>query len=344
MQKLLYRFSIASLVCIYLVIIAGSIVRMTGSGMGCPDWPKCFGYYIPPTDIETLIWTEGRDFEKGNIIILDESLWVATTSFTSGETFEAANWELYTKHDYAIFNPVHTWVEYINRLLGALAGVPVLCLFVLSLFYFKRNPKVTVMSFLGLLLLLFEAWLGKTVVDGNLIPHQITYHMFGAIALVAVFVYIIVELSKREFTFKPKRDKGIIILGSLSLVALSVQVYLGTSVRETVDTIGKVDLLAQPEWIEQLGSVFKFHRTFSLLVLGLVGWYALRVVNSRSVSTWPRVLLVTIVLEVLSGVGMAYLEMPQFLQPLHLFFALVDIGIILFILMDYLKKTEKVPL
>lgn len=344
MQKLLFRFSVVSLVCIYLVIIAGSIVRMTGSGMGCPDWPKCFGYYIPPTDVETLIWSEDHDFESGNMIIRDEVLWVATVSFTSGSEFQAENWAVYAKHDYAIFNPLHTWVEYINRLLGALCGVPVLGLFVLSLFYFKRNPKVTIIAFLGLLLLAFEAWLGKTVVDGNLIPHQITYHMFGAIGLVALFVYLIVELSKREFTFKPKRDKGIIVLGVLALSALSVQVYFGTSVRETVDTIGKMNLVAQPEWIEQLGLVFKVHRTFSLLVLGLVGWYAIRVIQSRSVSTWPRVLLVTIALEAISGAGMAYLGMPEILQPLHLFFALVDIGIILFILMDYLKKTEKLAL
>jgi cytochrome c oxidase assembly protein subunit 15 len=159
---------------------------------------------------------------------------------------------------------------------------------------------------------------------------------------VAVFVYIIVELSKRDFTFKPKRDKAIVLLGIFSLIALSVQVYLGTSVREIVDTVGKTELLAQSEWIEQLGAIFKVHRTFSLLVLGLVAWFSFRVINSRSVSTWPRVLLVTIVLEVLSGVGMAYLVMPQFLQPIHLFFALVDIGLILFIFMHYLKKTEKI--
>lgn len=344
MQRILYRLSIVSLVCTMLVMLAGSIVRMTGSGMGCPDWPQCFGYMIPPTDVETLLWSPNRNFDKGNIIIVDEALLVANADFTSGEAFQESNWEAYTKHDYAIFNPFHTWVEFINRLIGAFTGLPVLALALLSLSLLKKDLIIPILAWVGLFLLGFEAWLGKVVVDGNLVPHQITYHMFGAIGLVAVFTFLIVRLKPINLDFRTKRNKTTILIGSVGIVLLLVQIFLGTSVREEVDSIGKSNLMTGPDWIENLSLIFKFHRTYSLVVIGVLGWFAIRLIEANTISLGPRLLIVFLIGEVLVGMGLAYLEMPAGLQPVHLLFAVFDFSLAFFLLLYYYRKTSTIGL
>ena len=150
-----------SLILVYLVIAAGSIVRMTGSGMGCPDWPKCFGYWIPPTERTQLDWKPGHQYTKGQVIILNDELRVANGNFESSKTFSDRNWGFYTRHDYAIFDPYETWIEYLNRLLGVVAGLAVLIMTILSFWKWKKNISHTLVSILILLGMGFQALLGK---------------------------------------------------------------------------------------------------------------------------------------------------------------------------------------
>jgi cytochrome c oxidase assembly protein subunit 15 len=99
-------------------------------------------WVLYPTNRATrILFAAGKEYDKGQVIIKEEALLVAKNDFISKSSFDSNNWEKYTKHDYAIFNPIHTWVEYINRLLGALAGIACIITFILSFGYRKENKN-----------------------------------------------------------------------------------------------------------------------------------------------------------------------------------------------------------
>lgn len=314
MQQLMLKVSRWALALVFLVILAGSIVRMTGSGMGCPDWPKCFGHFIPPTHAEQLIWQPNTPFNKGQMIIVEEELLVARENFVSGNQFSTELWSVYDKHDYATFNPLHTWVEYINRLLGALSGIPVLLLFILSLIGIAKRPGIFVLSLFSLIALGFVAWLGKVVVDGNLIPHSITYHMFGAIAVVLPLLAIGFTLKKEPILAKiPANYKW---LATFVLLLSLIQIYLGTAVREQVDHLAL--LKARESWIDQLDIFFLIHRSFSIIILAANVWFILLAKRFGWKHVLFDLLAVLLAIEILAGVTLNYAGFPAAAQPVHL--------------------------
>lgn len=325
MKKWLIRLSRIEIVLIFLVIIAGSVVRMSGSGMGCPDWPKCFGHLIPPTERTQLDWAPETSYAKKQIIIVDEALYYAKEDFISDNEYKAENWEAYTKHDYAIFNPTHTWIEYINRLIGALSGLPMLLMLIISIFLFKENWRYSLLSLAGLFMLGFEAWLGKLVVDGNLIPGSITIHMIGALMIVAILLVLnaLVEKAKHEkLAYTPLFRN----LSVLALVFTLVQIGLGTQVRETVDTLQQAGL-PRSEWMDNMNLSFYIHRSFSILILGLNLWLW-RMNKSLGLGYWQwHYIMLVLGFEIAAGIILAYFDLPYFAQPLHLL-----LGAILFAL------------
>ena len=327
-----------ALVLVYLVIVAGALVRMTGSGMGCPDWPKCFGYYIPPTEEKELLYTIGKEYSKGQVIIKNEALLVAKDHFVAPTNFESTHWEKYTKHDYAIFNPFHTWVEYLNRLVGALAGIACIIALFFSFGYWKENKKLFSYSLLICFLMGFQAWLGKTVVDSVLNPYKITTHMLAALLIGAVQLYVIYSVQDTKRTKIVDTEFKWVLFVALGLTIL--QIIFGTQVRESVDTIVEAGL-PKEVWLQNPKGGFYTHRSFSILIVCANAFLFWRNRKLDLGFTKMNGVIALLCVEILSGIVMYYFNFPFGTQTIHVVIATILFGLQLYLILENSAKNTK---
>jgi cytochrome c oxidase assembly protein subunit 15 len=324
-----------AIISVYLIFLAGAIVRMTGSGMGCPDWPKCFGYYIPPTSEDQITWKPNTIYNEGFIIIKDEVLFVAEHDLKTESKFNQKNWSTYTKHDYNKFNKFHTWTEYINRLVSVLAGFVFLFLIYGAFKLRKTDKRIPLLAFGAFFLMLFEAWLGKTVVDTNLTPAIITVHMTIGLVIIALLLWLkfIVSKSKTIFTYNKLFNKLLII----SVIFSLIQIAMGTQVRQFIDEQVKLygfenknHSLMNPSF------KFYFHRSFTIaIVLVNLGMFYLNQIKNLGY-TLVNWIVFLIFLEAITGILMYYAEIPIGTQAIHLL-----AGALLFGLQFYLWLQNK---
>ena len=338
MESKFHKLTKLSLLLVYLVIIAGAFVRMTGSGMGCPDWPKCFGFYVPPTEVSQILFKENNDYSKGQMILYnEEELLVAKSDFTSDDFINLNNWEVYEKHDYVIFNPIHTWIEYINRLIGAISGIPILIFTIISIIYFKKFRHLTLISIITLIAMGFQAWLGKTVVDSNLAAYKITLHMLMALFIVALLIYL-VYYGGKSFIKTNKTFKYLILFG---LFLTLIQIVLGTQVRQIVDEQAKLFAYDKSMWLNDIPFVYEYHRTFSILVISIN--MALFLINKKLQlgNNYINYVMLLIVLEIFTGASMFYFDFPFGTQTAHLVFASIIFGLQFYILLQNFLTENK---
>ena len=318
------QFTIASktsLVLVLLVILAGSLVRMTGSGMGCPDWPKCFGYFIPPTDISQIEWKSNTNFKKGIIIKFEERLIFAKEDFKSGNYIDLNNWNDYTKHDYSDFDPVKTWIEFLNRLVGVVAGLATLSMFFLSITLWRKKKTIFFISLAIVLGMGFQAWLGKLVVDSNLAPYKITTHMLMALVIVSLLIYSIFLVRGNIYNIVVQNNSLKILIVFSVLISL-IQITIGTQVREFVDIQYESFGPEKKEmWLTNPNFYFYFHRSFSILIflVNLILFY-LAYKKKMFLGIIEKIMFI-IFLEIVVGIAMYYGDFPLLSQPIHLILA-----------------------
>jgi len=346
------RISFITTAAVFFLILVGGIVRSTGAGMGCPDWPKCFGSWVPPTSVDQLPKNYGEIYVAQRVEKNERF-----ASLLDNLGFSALAEEIEQDESILVqepFNATKTWIEYVNRLIGAIIGLLIILTFVYSVRLRKIDPKISLLAFISLVLVIFQGWLGSIVVSTNLLQWMISVHMIVALVLVCLLLYIYF----RSGTLISGNKEQIVSLGNkfsiyrsvmgLGIFLMIVQIILGTQVREHIDVIaadfGYSNRFA---WIAELGFTFYVHRSFSLVLLGLhlflaYQFYRNRDVSSKIVSHFSW-LLGLLLLVILSGVLMAYFGIPAFIQPLHLLLGSLIIGFQYYIWLELglLKRQPK---
>lgn len=326
------RLSLSTLVAVYLLILVGGIVRSTGSGMGCPDWPKCFGKWVPPRTASELpsnykeIFAQHREKKNQRFAkyLLAVGMRTTATNILNDPSIRQET----------DFNPVKTWIEYLNRLVGVLIGFLIFAVFVASLRLWGASRKLTVVAFLAFVLVGIQGWLGSLVVSTNLTPWTVTLHMFLALVIVAMLVYLV-----HESNFGKEINSSLGFWWLLaSMAVLLVQILLGTQVREAVDRVATV--ASRELWISNLGAEFIVHRSFSWIVLILHVGLIVKLHKTQGSKAFALTLIVLILGTILTGLGMAYFGVPPYLQPVHLLLATATFGMQFLFLLKLNRKEE----
>tara|TARA_B100000575_G_scaffold294643_1_gene312572 strand:- start:4127 stop:5098 length:972 start_codon:yes stop_codon:yes gene_type:complete len=318
--NLYQKTALSTIAATLFLIMVGGIVRAAGAGLGCPDWPKCYGLWIPPMHVSEL--PPGFNVDS--------------------------------------FNAFKTWTEYINRLIGVLVGFFIAANFLTSLRYRKSKPSVTISSLLALILVLFQAWLGGQVVRSGLASGMITLHMLLAMIIVGVLLYASFRSKEDfvELRMSHKSKQQFLRLGIIIGVLSIIQMILGTQVREAIDIVNEgIGIIDRSLWIEQSGVIYKVHRSFSWLLIITIALLFYRILkfskNQLGTTTAGMkgfVLLgyaipIGVLSQFIIGVGLQWLDMPRALQVLHLVgvsFLLSFIFIFVLMLSQRTKAFEEV--
>ncbi|TPE42566.1 COX15/CtaA family protein [Pontibacter mangrovi] len=336
------KVGVLTVFTVYFLILVGGIVRSTGSGMGCPDWPKCFGNWVPPTDVSQLP-DDYLEVYKQKRIEKNQKLagYLDNMGFTelSNTIFSHPTQYLETE-----FNVTKTWIEYLNRLVGVLTGILIFLTLVYAVPFLKEDKPVFFLALISFILVGVQGWLGSIVVSTNLLPVTITIHMALALVIVAILQYAVARAEKQSFRSTIKYDAKLnLVMWTLAILTFG-QILLGTQVREEIDLVAfMMGGMQRETWIDKLGMSFYLHRSFSIVLVALHVYAAILLykLNNERLHNLTHLMLFFIGAEVVIGILMAYFAIPPVLQPLHLTLASLLFGVHFQLLIIYYYASKK---
>lgn len=298
------RLALIAFVSVEIVIFMGAIVRATGSGLGCPDWPFCYGCWVPPTSADKIDFTK-LDIEKFRAKAARHGRDPATIT---PETLRAE------------FNPVATWTEYLNRLSSLPLGFAMIALLVSS--FFQRRAITVLSTLAAFALVVINAWLGARVVFSGLKPGTITTHMALAILLQCTLVFTGWRGTDSPWRLQFTGSRRVVGIALALFALVVIEGIMGSQVREMTDELARTHAgHPRSEWVAELEqtTVYLVHRSFSWFILGLGFWFLREAGRSLSRVGWlEKSIFALVFCQMLLGVVLSQIGILSIAQILHI--------------------------
>ncbi|MGE9270239.1 MAG: COX15/CtaA family protein [Verrucomicrobiales bacterium] len=324
------KFAAGALVSVLLLIFVGAIVRVTGAGLGCPDWPTCWGCLVPPWKVEQ-VDLDKIDFEKFQRKA--ERLGRDASSVTPEAILDS-------------FTPRHVWTEFINRLCSLPVGFFSVATLIAAFGRPRGQRVVWWTSLVSLILVLVNAAMGARVVYSGLSPGVLTVHMALAMLLMGLLAFTVWRgtdrpscLPLREGTSGKVRAWVVVLL-----LLVVIEGIMGTQIREMTDEMAKAhDGAPRQQWIAELegSALYLAHRSFSwaILVVTLLAYGVTRRASLGSPGRAAHVVLGMVLIQMILGVVMAQVHIYAAVQVLHVGLA----GVLLTGVVFWLCQTVRIP-
>lgn len=289
-----------------IVVSFGAYTRLTDSGLGCPDWPGCYGTLSVPESIDQI--------EKAQAVYPDSPVEIEKA-----------------------------WIEMIHRYIAGILGIMILVIAFMSIRLREQINYSLNWPFFLLGLVIFQAALGMWTVTLLLKPAVVTSHLLGGMTVLGILTFLMHRNygTHRENFVSNKYERKII---RFSLVLLFIQIALGgwtstnyaalactdyptchgslipemdfynafTIFRELgVTSIGEplsLEALHAIQWVHRIGAIV-------LLVYLLFVAYILKV--NQGFNMWRNVLILVISLQFIIGIANLLLHLPIVLATLH---------------------------
>lgn len=336
---------------VFLLFFFGGLVRATGSGMGCPDWPKCFGLWAPPICECKLpanyqqVFLEKRlqKVERFAKVLNSFGMKESATLLLNDKSIQAPE----------AFDPIKAWIEYINRLFGVLSGFFAMAYFGMAVWFRGMISSGKGWGLGALFLLLLNGWLGSLVVATNLLPGVVTVHF--VLSFLCLFAYMVSLHKAVPFEFE-----GLDLLKRKQWFGLWVSVFfiviIGAWSREQVDALryaGQLYVDGDTEgflgWgmlnVFAMDWVFALHRYLPFLILGWMIWLMRKLSKGQEGQKLPishpyMTIALLCASQISVGVIHIWFVVPAWAQVVHV---VVGSALITYIFAVYLSTRSNQP-